>query len=335
MVGSIAGTVMRRVTDSHFFRGATKYRKGGVLVNRMGLQVARLLIKSLSQLARPRHSYPDVAYYVDVLDRDGVVVIPDFLSPAEFAAVKEEFEGSRTRKHESRYTRTHIKSLVWESLNLSAHAYQFPAIRAYVEENPVIYKLASAVLRRKIKYTAPVYAEIWTCPDPSAPNVDIENVLHADVHYPTVKLWLYMDDIDERNGAYIYARGSHRLTLARVMHEYEISIREAMMERGRAGEIPAHLVDRGRNRISDKCWAKMKIAESQICGKANTLVFSNNFGFHKRGVFLTNQERLALSMSFRYVDSLHHRVYPSLWTTPIPGNEYVPGRVPLQVASES
>ena len=293
----------------------------------MGLQVARLLIKRLLWVASPRPVDSDVKYYADLLDRDGIVAIPDFLPPAEFAAVKEEFEWSRAQEHKSRCKP--VNNLVSETYNLSAHAGEFPAIRAYVEENPVIYKLASAVLRCKVKYTAPVYAEIWRCPDPNAPNTDIENVLHADVHYPTVKLWLYMDDIDEGCGAYIYAFGSHRLTLARVRHEYEMSVRDAMMRRGRVWEIPTHLLDRGRIRVSDECLVKMKIIETQICGKANTLVFSNNSGFHKRGVFASSRGRAALSMSYRYVESLHHRIYPWLWTTPRPGNAYIPGRVPV------
>ena len=57
----------------------------------------------------------------------------------------------------------------------------------------------------------------------------VEALLHADTHYPTVKAWLFLTDIDENNGAFVYSKGSHKLSFARVRHEYEISVNTARM----------------------------------------------------------------------------------------------------------
>jgi hypothetical protein len=271
---------------------------------------------------------PDVRSYAEQLSRDGFLVVPDFLPADQFERVKAEFDASRETQSGGREHKR-INGLVLENRNLSAEAGLFPAVRRYVEENAVVYKIVSSVLKSKIKYTAPVYAEIWRCPDPLAVNEDLENVLHADVHYPTVKLWLYMNEVDETNAAFVYAPGSHKLTFARLRHEYDLSVRQALIKSGRLEEIPHELLDRGRNCISSRYAAAMKLIENPVCGAPNTLVIANNLGFHKRGRFTTTRERATLAMSFRYVASLHHRIYPALYATPRYRNEYEPGRLPV------
>jgi hypothetical protein len=50
---------------------------------------------------------------------------------------------------------------------------------------------------------------------------------HADVNYPTVKVFWYLNDVDESNAAYIYAKGSHKMSLKRLLFEYKLSVRYA------------------------------------------------------------------------------------------------------------
>jgi hypothetical protein len=307
---ALLAKVVRKVSELPMFAEATRYHRGGVLANRLGLQVVRVLAKHAAWRLTPRRVSADVRPYVEQLDRDGIAVIPNFLPPEQFAEVKQDFERSLGPAYQKRYERKLIDGLVLDRANLSRAPSDFPAIKRYVEENPTIYGMVSGVLRCRTKYTTPVWTEIFHCPDPSAPNVDTQNVLHADVHYPTVKLWLYIDDVDESNAAYFYARGSHRMTLARLLHEYDMSVRETLMDKGRSGAIPADLIDRGRNRVKDVHRSRMGIRETQYCAKANTLVMSNNCGFHKRGVFSTTHRRAALLMSFRHVDSWQYKIYP-------------------------
>lgn len=322
--GSIFKT-LRRITDSYWVRRTPRYHVGSVFANRLGLQVGRVLARNVKWGLRTKQVSPDVQTYLVRMERDGIVVIPDFLPEEAFASVKADFDRSRDEANRLGYTHNHLNGLLQETRNLSAEPDRFPAVRVHLEENPIVYRIVSATLRCRIKYTAPVYAEIWRCPDPASQNMDLENVLHADVHYPTVKLWLYMNEIDGANAAFTYARGSQKFTFYRMMHEYDLSVREALMKRGRA---TPHLLDRGRNRIADHYLAKMKVAEGQICGKPNTLVISNNFGFHKRGVFSRTVERATLGMSFRYVESLHHFIYPRFNSTARSANQYEPGQVP-------
>ncbi len=302
--------IARRVGNLPVFHYKTSYHRGGVLLNRLGLQVFRLGAKHIVWMLRRWSVTEDVRCYVDELMRGGVVVIPNFLTAEQFEAVKSEFDRSRDKEKVSRYNRRLVNGLVSETFNFSKAPGEFPCIKRYVHENPVIYELASAVLKRRIKYPAAVIGEIYRNEDPGEPNVDVENVLHADVHYPTVKAWLYMSHVDERNGAYTYAYGSHKLNWPRIMHEYDMSVRQALMRKGRLDDVEEELIDRGRNRIADEHFRNMNVVEKQLCGGPNTLVVSNNFGFHRRGTLTTTREREALTMSFRYVETLYHAVYP-------------------------
>lgn len=317
-----------KITDNYLFRRTPRYHIGGTVVNKVGLQVVRVLMRNLALSVRPSHVHRDVKEYVDILERDGVVVIPNFLPETHFSEIMRDYRQSRQEAQIGGYQTEWVHGLIRESRNFSAEQQRYPSFRKYIEENPCIYRIVSAVLKTRIKYSAPVYAEVFHNPAPTASNIDAENILHADLHFPTIKLWLYLSDVSAKNGALTYATGSHKLSNVRLAHEYDLSIRQAKLKNGREREFSERLLDRGRNKIDGAVLHKMGATEKQVCGKANTLVVTNNFGFHKRGVFHTTDLRETLTMSFRFVSSLHHRIYPRFSATARIGDTYKTGRVP-------
>jgi hypothetical protein len=135
---------------------------------------------------------------------------------------------------------------------------------------------------------------------------DIENILHADLHVPTVKMFFYLSKTDEKNGAFVYAKGSHKLTLARLLHEYELSIREAKLKQGKkvSDSLLARRAAQVRNIIKPANLRRMKIVETQICVPPNTLVVANNMGFHRLGEFHGDESRRALLINYRKEEKL-------------------------------
>ena len=122
------------------------------------------------------------------------------------------------------------------------------------------------------------------------------NHLHADVHYPTAKAWLLLHDVDESNGAFVYAKGSHKMGLGRLLYEYDVSVRVAKAKReGTMGTIlPA-----GAGRLPIELQLRrMGIRETTLGGKANTLVIANVGGFHRRGEFVEGRRREQIQMKF-------------------------------------
>jgi hypothetical protein len=111
---------------------------------------------------------------------------------------------------------------------------------------------------------------------------------HADVPYPTIKVFMYLNDVDETNAAYIYAKGSHRLTLKRLLFEYKLSVQYAKTK---------------NDTVTNEDLAKLGYYPESICGKANTLFISNNMGYHSRGDFKTLEPRQTAQLDFRHLET--------------------------------
>jgi hypothetical protein len=281
------------------------YFVGSVIENRLGLQVFRMLSKHLAWSLRSVSVAREFAGHLEILERDGVTQINDFLTPEVFAQVKTEMMNAAenmtfnpTRGESS--GRLHVASL-----RISTQLHNFPATGQFLAENSLIKNLACVAARRPLKVEPTVTFEIYRLADASQPDNDVENILHSDLHCPTIKAFYYLNDVDETNGAFVYAKGSHRLTLNRLRHEYDISIRTAKLRRGDQ-DIPDHLIaNRGphrRNIISPENRQRMRVAETQFCIPANTLVITNNMGFHRRGEFTGSRDRQAIIINFRNLE---------------------------------
>ena len=285
--------------------GVPPHFVGTTLENRLGLQIYRALGANVGRRLRPFRVSPATEPHLRTIERDGIVAIPDFLPAEAFAAVRREFEAIREGMT-YRPIRGGEQGRLFESkYPVEAGDPRCTAMRQHVVENPVIREIASAVTRQPLDEAPSVSIDLYRARDLTAEDNDIEGLLHADTHYPTVKAWLFLGDIDEGNGAFVYAKGSHKLSLARLRHEYSISVNTARLKHGEPG-IPAdRIATRGEHRrivLSEAEREAMQIRESQMCGGANTLVIANNMGFHRRGNFTTDRERAWLLVNFRSLE---------------------------------
>jgi hypothetical protein len=307
-MASITGILKRRLRSLPIFRAFTyrvpPYLTGSVMGNRLGLQVLRLTGKHIAWKLRKAQTSTEIREYIDTLDRDGVLVIPDFLSQEKFKRVKEECEAIKLNLPFESFRKVDNGSLQVANYDMVSEGDNNSAIRECLQANPLIQRIAGTVIRRKILSNPTVRFSIYRKIRNGEQIVDndIESVLHADLHTPTVKAFYYVGEIDQSNGAFVYVKGSHRLTLNRIRHEYEISLLTAKMKRGE--RIPQELLSiKGPNqrvRISDQHLQGMQ--ETTICGKANTLVIANNMGFHKRGTFTGETSRETLLINFRHFE---------------------------------
>lgn len=277
------------------------YHVGSVMENRLGLQVFRIVGKNIALLLRRRNVTPEIREYVETLDRDGVLVISNFLDREQFRNVLSEFESANAGVSPTPYKNVDNARLFRTQLDISAFPAQYPAIRANFKENPMLDSIVSAVIRRPITKRPEILLDTYQCLNAEGIDNDIENLLHADLHIPTIKMFFYLGRGDQNNGGFVYAKGSHKLTLSRLRHEYEMSVRQARSRRGL--HVPAELQsrrgDQVRNVISPFHWRRMNLVETQICVEPNSLVIANNMGFHRRGEFLSDRPRQALLINYR------------------------------------
>jgi hypothetical protein len=296
--------VVRGLTFSN-----TPYFTGSVIENRLGMQVFRAVGKHLAWRLRKNYVTAEIESYAGTLLTDGVLVVPNFLHAQQFSQIREEVSRIKSDLVYEQFRGVTEGRLQVGRFQVRDDETGFPYLREYLQENPLLLKLAATVIKRPIAIKPSVLISIYRKHSDLLPDNDVENVLHADLHAPTVKIFYYLNDIDESNGAFVYAKRSHRLSLARLRHEYDMSIRTAKLKSGRY-QIPENLlVIRGtntRNIISDRYRRAMQIAETQICGKANTLVIANNMGFHRRGEFKGNQPRETILLNFRHLERCFH-----------------------------
>ncbi len=273
-----------------------RHSTGSVLANRLGLQLARIAAVNGAFRLRRRTIDGDIRPYVEAYERDGIVVIEDFLPADVFAQIQEE---CREAHEAGRFKSECVEdnSILEETLVLKKPKLM-PTTWATLAHHEWLMRLVSTITRLPAPEHIDLEVSYMTkTPDAPQPKRLVgTNYLHADTHYPSAKAWLFLEDIDEENGAFVYAKGTQKMTLAKLRYEYAASVRVAKAERDgtMSVTVPATIVRAPTPRQR----RAMKVLEAPFGGKANTLVVVNVGGFHKRGEFLERHERKQIQMKF-------------------------------------
>ncbi len=273
------------------------YHDGSVVANRLGLQLARIATLNTTWALRRRPVDADLLPHVERYERDGFVVIESFLPDDVFAAVRSEcLEAYAAGLFTAEVAEDN--AVVEENFRIKGGSEVLAATRAAFAENEWFRRLAAAIGRRPAVERVKIDVNFMTKSKDAPPPTRLvgTNYLHADVHYPSGKAWLYLNDIDEHNGAFVYAKGSQRLRPARWLHEYDASVRTAKAKREGSmySEVPGCLV----RMPTERQVRAMGIVESVVSGPANTLVFANVMGFHRRGEFDEGRRREQVQILF-------------------------------------
>jgi hypothetical protein len=295
---------------------APRHHVGSPVANRLGLQVLRVLASQLVYFLRPRHRYLECAEYQRALEKDGIVAIPNFFAEEQFRRIEwayQEWEksGALGVDHKKMPKITLVTGPLSDLRGEAARV-----LEEALAGNEVIIRLVEGVLRRKVSERPTLSYQHLHLPEGEQDDTEVEAVLHADRHYPCAKVCFYMNDNTEESGAYVYCPGSHRLTWSRLRHEYEFSIREAKLKYHGVGAVPNALVERGRNAVSAESREQMKLTEVPVVGRKNTLVISNNMGFHRRGTMQPGHDRKQIRIVFYYAQ---RRWYGKLWDSLLKG----------------
>lgn len=276
------------------------YHTGSVVENRLGLQIYRILGRFVVRRLRRVPTDGKIEVFARILDRDGILVIENFLRPEQFQSVVTEFNSEMSKRALKPYKNTENAKLFRYQLKIEDKEV-FPTICRNFQRNDFLNLIASVVIRHAVRREPDINLDVYQNLNEQGIDNDVENILHADLHIPTVKMFFYINEVNEKNGAFIYAKGSHRLTWARLWHEYDMSVREARIKRGLP--VPDGLVEKRaaekRNIISPDMRRKMNVIETQICVKPNTLVIANNMGFHRRGEFTGSEPRKSIMINYR------------------------------------
>ena len=270
---------------AELFTSAKSFRDNPVLgstwLNKAGLHVLRILTAHM--VMRLRMAL--LGWHVAREDRqsyqnNGYVLKENFLSEADFTLLEQEVRACQhpancSVQGDTETHRTLLPPSVLEDLPHTAAL------------------LANQDFRRLLRYCnghsrLPFFnIECIHNGANDSPDYDPQKDLHTDTFHPTMKFWLYLDDVDESNGPFTYVPGSNRLSRKRLQWEYKMS--------QQACSHPNRLVGRGSFRFSGSDRETLGLPPPKAFAvKKNTLLIANTFGIHGRGDALNGSRRLSL-----------------------------------------
>jgi hypothetical protein len=277
------------------------YHSGPVWLNRAGWQLARMLPRHVTHRLRRPRAAPEVADHVAAAERDGIVVIPNFLPAAEFQRLHSYCEDLRRSPALRREPDREKSGVDWLYGPIAGVDPDSQWVRERIARNPLLIDTVAGIVHRRITRPPQMAYQRLAMREDAEYVPDAEAVLHADRHFPTVKAYFSLNPGTQDNGAYVWVPGSHRLSVARLRHEYAYSIRQAIFIHGGPEALPAGSSEAGMVKIDPKDWQAMGVREEHILTEPNTMVISNNFGFHRRGYLKPGAVREQIRLVFHYL----------------------------------
>ncbi len=264
--------------------GAKSFEKNPVLgspaLNRQGLHLMRR--KWAMRMAERRRAA--CAEGLSAADReaflrDGYLVKPDFLPPETFAAMKAEIYASRVEAREfvDGYSLTRLIPLDAGTLGrlpATAAALQHPEYRA-------LHDYVGSFRLQPFQFVQTIFSNF------RAAEPDVQSDFHIDTFHPTVKSWLFLDDVEEGEAGFTYVPGSHIPNRRHLAWERHASIH--------AATSPDRSTREGSLRIEEHELPRLGYRPpKKFVARANTLIVADTSGFHRRGVTDRQTRRIAI-----------------------------------------
>ncbi len=281
---ALKSSLMAPIWAASLLTGAKSFVDNPLLgsrrLNQAGLHAARLrLAHGLARQRRARLEHLLTEADREAFQRQGFVVRQQALPDQEFARLRDEalhqpFPAREMLQGDAVTRRVAVNP---------AFLRQAPATRAFLD-GPLWNGLSDYVGSYRQKPMA--YIQTILSHVRGQAEADPQLHLHADAFHPTVKAWLFLEDVADEDGPFTYVPGSHRLTPQRLAWEQACSERIDQLDR---------LSARGSLRVPATALADMELpAPVRLAVPANTLIVADTFGFHARGLASRPSRRIEL-----------------------------------------
>jgi len=254
---------------------------GSPRLNRMGLHLARRKIAApLGRYRRNRLAHLVTEEDRRALARDGFIIKPNFLDEATFQTLRAEIQALNVPAREAVIGDTLTRLIPLDGRVLP----NLPTTRSVLEGKRYRGLLAyvGSFRRRPHLYVQTVFSKHRPEAEP-----DIQSFYHSDTFHPTVKSWLFLDDVSPDSTPFTYVPGSHTANRRRMAWERRTSIT--------AAQGNDRLTAEGSFRISEAEIKRLGYgAPVSLPVAANTLVVADTSGFHARGTAAGKTTRLSI-----------------------------------------
>lgn len=277
-----------------------------LLFNLLGGHILRTCFYNLKRIVRvPQVIAPRFQAVFLKLKQDGVVKIENFYSPEDYQFILKTYQDL-----EPSFKFTKDQNPEVHVINISDP--KVPTrLKELVTNNPTMTEVLRGYLNRKMNMPIPASLVKLKCEGENLkkPKNGGTNNLHIDLPARVFKAIYYVTDTNEENGAFVYAKGSHKRTLKSYLIGYFLSIRYCLNKKNNQHE--------GEYQDGTP-WVKLKEKEKEILGikeesisaKGNTLILFDAGGWHRRGTFTSGENRRTIEYNFRSIESLRNFTYP-------------------------
>ena len=234
------------------------------------------------------------------LERDGYVVIQDFLPQEAFAALQAEVEDrvQELNRIQPLPVNDRVGFQPKQPFPGGFDRHDGGTLNRFVHIDPGELPQAAALGRdprlntwsrqvigvpmdpRRLDVYLTVHGEESRTPD-------LQKELHRDTFFRALKYWYFLRPVTPEDGPFEYVPGSHRLDPVRL--RWEQSTAEAAIRHRRQPDVS------GSFRIRPEALVDLGLPQPvSLSCPANTLLLADVFGFHRRGAALPGRQRLAL-----------------------------------------
>ena len=253
---------------------------GNSRLNQLGLH--RFRVQFAAQMAAQRRS--KLAKFIHPADvenfqKNGFIFRENFLAAKEFSQLKQELLTTPLETRETLQGDTVTRRMALDDTTLK----HMPVTRQFLHSakwrNLLNYVASFKV--QPISYLQVIFSHVRKA------KADPQTNLHSDTFHPSAKAWLFLEDVAEDEGPFVYVPGSHLLNPARLNWEQQKS--EAITAKTDV------MTRRGSFRVSESEILELGYAKPQAFAvKANTLVIADTYGFHARAKSLKPSVRIEL-----------------------------------------
>jgi hypothetical protein len=242
---------------------------GSARLNRLGLHATRIrAAHALARLRRKKLSDRLPRELRKQFEENGFIIVPNFVDPAAFESLRDELLGLDMPARSQQQGDTVTTRVPVGPRLLAAVPNLDRLLRSSSWQN-ILHYVASFGSRPLYYLQAIRTGFADEAPDP-------QQELHCDTFHPSMKAWLFLNDVRQEDAPLTYVAGSHRLTPARIAWERAKSI-DILVSGDR-------LSQRGSLRIAHGELKKLGLPEpTRFTVPANTLVVIDTCGFHARG----------------------------------------------------
>ncbi|CDZ77110.1 hypothetical protein BN59_01392 [Legionella massiliensis] len=273
---------------------------GNPTANRCGLHIFRIVLSDAIEYLRKLPFYLLAPKAAREFNKNGILLIENFLDPQLFFAVKNEIEEHVNQLPEAL---PNLKKQLYgdkiqrvdgydrydgDTLNRFDYISRRSPVRR-VFMNLRVHRLTLALFGM---FNTPFRYSLYTLRHGDEEILpDSQKLTHRDTFHHTYKIWYFVQDVELSTGPFEYSVGSHISTWRRLRWEYQ-----------RSNQISSNknLSSGGALRIGDEELIQIDIQPPKpLCVKANTMIIANTRGFHRRGFAKAGIKRAGIFGYFR------------------------------------